>query len=145
MPPDRHLPTSDATRDLGRWLAGRLIPGDVVLLDGPLGAGKTTLVRALVEELGGDPALVASPTFTLMNCYQARLPIAHVDAYRLDHPGQLAALGFDELIEEGLGVIEWAERVAEVIPPSRAWRVRLAHAPDGRVASVAAPPGRETG
>lgn len=136
------LPTCEATADLGRWLGQRVLPGDVVLLDGPLGAGKTTLVRALVEELGGDPALVASPTFTLMNLYAARLPIAHVDAYRLEHPGQLAALGFDELIEDGLGIIEWAQRVAAVIAPGCAWRIALAHAPAGRIAQVEPPPGR---
>lgn len=142
MPTTHLLPTCEATADLGRWLAQRVRPGDVVLLDGPLGAGKTTLVRALVEDLGGDPALVASPTFTLMNLYAARLSIAHVDAYRLEHAGQLAALGFDELIEDGLGVIEWAERVAAVIAPERAWRIVLAHAPEGRVAQVEPPPGR---
>ena len=136
------LPTGEATADLGRWLARRMQPGDVVLLDGPLGAGKTTLVRALVEELGGDPLLVASPTFTLMNLYDARLPIAHVDAYRLEHAGQLAALGFDELTEDGLGIIEWAERVAGAVAPDRAWRIAMAHAPEGRIAEVESPPGR---
>jgi len=142
MPIDRVLATSEATGALGRWLGRLVLPGDVVLLDGPLGAGKTTLVRSLVEELGGDPALVASPTFTLMNLYAARLPIAHVDAYRLELPGQLAALGFDEIIEDGLGVIEWAERVAGVIPPARAWRITLAHAVAGRTAQIEPPPGR---
>jgi len=142
MATDHLLPDSEATRALGRWLASQVQAGDVVLLDGPLGAGKTTLVRALVEALGGDPALVASPTFTLMNLYAARLPIAHVDAYRLEHPGQLAALGFDEVIDDGLGVIEWAERVAAAVPPGRAWRVRLAHAPAGRTAQVEPPPAR---
>jgi tRNA threonylcarbamoyl adenosine modification protein YjeE len=141
----RHLADSAATRELGCWLGARVRPGDVVLLDGPLGAGKTTLVRALVEELGGDPAMVASPTFTLMNCYDARFAIAHVDAYRLEHPGQLAALGFDELVEDGLGVIEWADRVETVIPPACAWRVRLAHVADGRQALIDVPPGRSAG
>ena len=143
MPADQFLPTCEATRGLGRWLGARVQPGDVVLLDGQLGAGKTTLVRALVEELGGDPALVASPTFTLMNLYAARLPIAHVDAYRLEHPRQLAALGFDEVVEDGLGVIEWAERVAAVIAPAQAWRIVLAHAVEGRTARVEWPLGRE--
>lgn len=143
MASDHHLPDADATRELGRRLARCVRAGDVLLLDGPLGAGKTTLVRALVEELGGDPGMVASPTFTLMNCYAARLPVAHVDAYRLEHPGQLSALGFDEAIDDGLGVIEWAERVAAAVPAARAWRVRLAHLPDGRAARIDAPPGRD--
>src|SRR5688572_22301747 len=106
-----HLADEAATQRLGRLLAGSLQMGDLIALDGPLGAGKTTLVRALVEELGGDPVEVSSPTFTLLNRYDARLPVVHVDAYRLQGPGALAGLGFDELAEDGIGIVEWADRV----------------------------------
>ena len=141
MPPI-HLADEAATQRLGRLLAGAVQAGDVIALDGPLGAGKTTLVRALVAELGGDPAEVASPTFTLLNRYIARLPVVHVDAYRLQGPAGLAGLGFDELAEEGIGVVEWAERVSAVLPPAQTWRIVLAHRPDGREAQVAPPSGR---
>ncbi len=137
-----HLVDDAATQRLGRLLAGVVQAGDLIALDGPLGAGKTTLVRALVAELGGDPAEVASPTFTLLNRYDARLPVVHVDAYRLQGPAALAGLGFDELAEEGLGVIEWAQRVSVALPPTHTWRIVLAHRPDGREARVAPPPGR---
>lgn len=142
MPMPIHLADEAATQRLGRLLAGAVQAGDVIALDGPLGAGKTTLVRALVAELGGDPAEVASPTFTLLNRYVARLPVVHVDAYRLQGPGALAGLGFDELAEEGIGVVEWAERVATALPPAQTWRIILAHRSDGREADVAPPTGR---
>jgi tRNA threonylcarbamoyl adenosine modification protein YjeE len=144
VPPEQHLPTVAATEALGRWLAVQARAGDILLLDGPLGAGKTTLVRAFVAGLGGDPRVVASPTFTLLHHYAAQLPIAHVDAYRLEHPGQLVALGFDEIVDEGIGIIEWAERVAPAIDPARAWRVVLAHTGSGRTARIEAPAGRDT-
>jgi tRNA threonylcarbamoyl adenosine modification protein YjeE len=137
-----HLADEAATAWLGRQLAGSLRAGDVVALDGPLGAGKTTLVRALVAELGGDPAEVASPTFTLLHRYEARLPVVHVDAYRLQGPAALGGLGFDELAEDGIGIIEWAERVLAALPVAHTWRIALDHRSDGREARVAPPPGR---
>ncbi|MBA3936395.1 MAG: tRNA (adenosine(37)-N6)-threonylcarbamoyltransferase complex ATPase subunit type 1 TsaE [Planctomycetes bacterium] len=121
-----------ATRRLAQELAAAVQPGDLLLLDGPLGAGKTALVRFLVEALGGDPAQVASPTFTLLHQYAARLPVIHVDAYRLAGAGDLAGLGFDELSEGALGVIEWAERVACAFPAEVCWSVNLAHAGEDR-------------
>ena len=137
-----HLADEAATSRLGRLLAGAVQVGDVIALDGPLGAGKTTFVRALVAELGGDPAEVASPTFTLLNRYEARMPVVHVDAYRLSGPAALAGLGFDELMEDGLGIVEWAERVVSALPAAYTWRVSLNHRVDGREAQVAPPMGR---
>lgn len=137
-----HLADDAATQRLGRLLAGSVQVGDVVALDGPLGAGKTTLVRALVAELGGDPAEVASPTFTLLNRYDARLPVVHVDAYRLQGAAGLAGLGFDELAEEGIGIVEWAERVVDALPSMRTWRIVLGHRTDGREAEITPPSGR---
>ena len=129
-----------ATRRLAQALAAALEAGEVIALDGPLGAGKTTLVRDLVEALGGDPAQVSSPTFTLLHQYRARLPVIHVDAYRLSGPGDLAGLGFDELSEAGVGVVEWADRVRAALPATRLWRVALEHRLDGgRTATVTTP------
>lgn len=141
MPPIA-LPDAEATAALARTLAPALRPGDIIALDGPLGAGKTTFTRALVAALDGDPALVASPTFTLLNRYDARWPIYHVDAWRLARPDQLAGTGFLELTEDGIGIVEWAERVAALLPDAGLWSLRLAHAAGGREATVTPPPGR---
>lgn len=126
---------------LARRLAPQLARGDVIALCGPLGAGKTTLVRALVAALGGDPERVSSPTFTLVHHYQAEPPVVHVDAYRLTGADELADLGFDELREGHVACVEWAERVMEALPVAR-WSVLLAYDAGGRRIAVAPPPGR---
>ena len=108
----------------GRSLAGQLAAGDVVLLTGDLGAGKTAFVRGLAEGLGLDGADVSSPTFTLIQEYRGgRLPLHHVDLYRLDGR-EVDELGLDELIEGGgVVAIEWPERWKH--PPVQALRVEL--------------------
>jgi len=136
------LPDVAAVERFAALLAVELAAGDIVLVDGPLGAGKTTLARALVAALGGDPATVASPTFTLLNSYAARLPVWHVDAYRLDGAGALAALGFFELVEDGVAIVEWAERVAAAFDRAACWSLRLAHAAPGRRLVVEPPAGK---
>lgn len=135
------LPDAAATAALGRALAGLVRVGDLILLSGPLGAGKTTLVRALVERLGGDGTQVASPTFTLMNVYPSDPIVYHVDAYRLQRSGELAGLGFVELAEEGVGIVEWPERVADAFAGQVAIRIALAHSDPGRRASIEGAPG----
>jgi tRNA threonylcarbamoyl adenosine modification protein YjeE len=137
-----HLPDPEATARLGSALASSCVLGDYIALDGPLGAGKTSLVRALVATLGGDPAVVASPTFTLLNRYEARFPIVHVDAYRLQGAAALAGLGFDEMAESGLGIVEWASLVPGAFPAAYTWRIVLDHRPTGRTALVEPPTGR---
>jgi len=97
------------TAGVGRTLAGHLRPGMVVLLEGPLGAGKTALVRGLAEGLGCDPADVSSPTFTLIQEYRGRFPLQHVDLYRLT-PREADDLALDELLEENVVAIEWPDR-----------------------------------
>jgi tRNA threonylcarbamoyladenosine biosynthesis protein TsaE len=112
------LPDLDATRSLGRALAERLFSGSVVALLGPLGAGKTFLVRAVAEGLGiSDSRVVSSPTFVLIQEYDARLPIYHFDAYRLPGESAFFDLGVYEYFEgKGVCLIEWADRVPACLP-----------------------------
>ena len=139
----RTLSNLEATRACAQQVAAALRVGDVVLLDGPLGAGKTTFTRAVVEALGGEQAAVASPTFTLLHQYRTRIPIVHVDAYRLSSHGDLDGLGFSDLAAEGVAVIEWAERVAEAFDGHDAcWRIRLAHATGDQRTVEIVPPAR---
>ncbi len=110
----------EQTADLARALAKALEPGDIVLLDGELGAGKTTLIRAIVSALGVDAATVSSPTFVLANEYDAAdgLRVVHIDAYRLagDDDEELALLGWDRLATgDTVVLIEWADRIAGLI------------------------------
>lgn len=108
-----HLTESeDDTARVASELAGRLVPGTVLLLSGDLGAGKTAFVRGLAEGLGVAPDAVTSPTFTLVHEYRGgRLPLQHVDLYRLEQ-ADLDLLGLDErLAESGVVAVEWPERL----------------------------------
>jgi tRNA threonylcarbamoyladenosine biosynthesis protein TsaE len=133
------LPDELATAALAARLAPLLVVGDRLALDGPMGAGKTTFVRALVAALGGDPEAVSSPSYTLLHRYEASIPVIHIDACRLDRPAALAALGFDELCADGVAAVEWAERVAGEVDAT--WRIALEHAASGRRARITAPAG----
>jgi tRNA threonylcarbamoyladenosine biosynthesis protein TsaE len=105
------------TERLGAMLAAALAPGMVVALNGNLGAGKTRLVQGVAAALGVDRREVTSPTFVLIQEYEGRLPIYHVDAYRLRDSDQFLELGADELMASpAVCFIEWAERVADVLP-----------------------------
>lgn len=108
----------EETRSLGRLCGELLEPGDVVLLSGELGAGKTELVRGLAVGLGVDPAEVRSPTFTLINHYPGgRCALVHVDAYRLGGPIDLIDLGLEQVLDASwVSAIEWADRVREALP-----------------------------
>src|SRR6516225_2377368 len=110
-----------ATAALGRRLATVLFPGAVIGLVGQLGAGKTRLVQAIAEGLDiADPRAVSSPTFVLIQEYNARLPIYHFDAYRLPDAAALAELGAHEYFEgRGVCLVEWADRVADAMPAER--------------------------
>ena len=114
-----------ATDAIGRRLGAVLRGGDVLALIGPLGSGKTTLVKALAAGAGvADLRQVNSPTFVIVNEYDTAPPaeplrIFHIDAYRLRGGDDLAALGFEEMPARGAVVIEWADRVAETLPAER--------------------------
>jgi tRNA threonylcarbamoyladenosine biosynthesis protein TsaE len=120
MPPSLvvDLPDLAATERLGRRLGGLLFSGAVVGLVGPLGAGKTHLVRAVAEGLGiADPRTVSSPTFVLIQEYDARLPVYHFDAYRLCSEDEFLDLGVQEYFEgNGVCLVEWADRVPGALP-----------------------------
>ena len=114
------------TAAVARELAGRLSAGDVVLLYGDLGAGKTAFVRGLAEGLGVGRDEVSSPTFTVMQEYRGgRVPLFHVDLYRLDDPREIDDLGLDEIAERGVLAIEWAEKLSR--RDERAISVRIEH------------------
>jgi len=98
------------TERTGQLLGERLRAGDVVLLTGELGAGKTTFVRGVAQGTGSN-APVASPTFQLVRIYPGRLQIAHVDLYRVEDSAELRDLGLEELAEQGAVVVEWGERL----------------------------------
>jgi tRNA threonylcarbamoyladenosine biosynthesis protein TsaE len=119
--------TSEQEMDLlGRALAELVSPGVVVALVAPLGAGKTRLVRALAEALGVAPEAIASPTFVLIHEYEGRIPVYHFDAYRLTGSGDLEALGASDYWAAGDGVclIEWADLVADCLPPD-SWLIQI--------------------
>src|SRR5262249_47819150 len=115
----------EETARLGRALADAVEPGAVIGLCGPLGAGKTRLVRAIAEALGVDPAAIASPTFVLIHEYEGRIPVFHFDAYRLDAPRAFEDLGVaDYWSAGGVCLVEWADRVFGLLPDS-IWLIRL--------------------
>jgi len=122
------LPEEGATEDLGRFLAAFLMPGDLVALSGGLGGGKTTLARALIREMTGDDDLeVPSPTFTLMQPYEGRhgRAIVHADLYRLRGPDELVELGFDEITETAVTLVEWPERLGARENPTLSIEIAL--------------------
>ena len=114
------------TLALGRRFAQRLKAGDCVGVIGPLGAGKTVLIRGIAVGLGlSDARLVSSPTFVLVREYHALLPIYHIDLYRtVDPPAELAGLGLEEMLADGVAIIEWADRAAGSLP-ARHWQIEI--------------------
>lgn len=118
-----------ATRLVGAALAGVLVPGDLVVLSGDLGAGKTTLVQGAVAALGSAEQ-VTSPTFTLVRTYLTTPKVVHADLWRLVHPRELADLAlFEELDDGAVVLVEWGERLAGLVG-EEAFTVRIADAAD---------------
>jgi tRNA threonylcarbamoyladenosine biosynthesis protein TsaE len=116
------LASEDDTGTLGRAIADLLVPGVVIGLVGPLGSGKTRLVRAIAEAQGVDPRAISSPTFVLIHEYEGRLPIYHFDAYRLKTPQAFEDLGVADYWDSGgVCLVEWADRVRDLLPKDSWW------------------------
>ena len=132
------LPDEAATERLGARLAARLRPRDVVALEGGLGAGKTTLARAILRAAAQEPTLIVpSPTFTLVEVYETgRGSFWHFDLYRLDEPEQVFELGWEEARIDGVALVEWAERLGSLLPRERL-TVSLSIQGEGRLAILA--------
>jgi len=116
-----------ATAELGREIARRLRTGDCVALTGNLGAGKTALVRGIAAGLGlADGRMVSSPTYVLVQEYPADVPVYHLDLYRMTSPqAELGELGLEEMLADGVVLIEWAERADAALPTPR-WEIEIA-------------------
>jgi tRNA threonylcarbamoyladenosine biosynthesis protein TsaE len=114
------LPDEAATQRLGQRLSRALRPGDALCLAGPLGAGKSTLARALVRALTMPDEEVPSPTFTLVQFYDGPdFPVAHFDLYRLTDPDEAYEIGLEEALEDGAVLIEWPQRLQGRLPADR--------------------------
>jgi tRNA threonylcarbamoyladenosine biosynthesis protein TsaE len=110
--------SEDQTVALARKLAASFVSGDVIVLKGALGSGKTTFVRALAGARGVDEGLVNSPSYTFVNEYPGEPPLYHIDLYRLGDTSELTEIGWDEyLSRDGIVLVEWGERAAEQLPP----------------------------
>lgn len=116
------LSSADDTRQWGLALAGTLKAGDVIALCGQLGAGKTQATKGIVAGLGSH-ADATSPTFTLVHEYtDGRLPVFHFDFYRMEQPGEVLTLGWDEILDEpGVVIVEWADLFPELLPAGTRW------------------------
>ena len=131
------LPDLDATIQLGADIAAGLQAGDAVALWGDLGAGKTTLARAILKALGVTDD-VPSPTFTLVQSYETQPRIAHFDLYRLKSAREIEELGFEDALADGAVLVEWPERAPQLLPPD-ALHVRLKQEDGGRSAQLIGP------
>ncbi|BAV49492.1 bifunctional tRNA (adenosine(37)-N6)-threonylcarbamoyltransferase complex ATPase subunit type 1 TsaE/phosphotransferase [Mesorhizobium sp. 113-1-2] len=133
---ERLLTDETQTARLGEDLALALRAGDVLALKGDLGAGKSTLARALIRALADDAGLdVPSPTFTLVQSYDTRIPVHHFDLYRLSSAAELDELGFDEALTQGAALVEWPER-AEGYLPKTTLLIELVQHGEGRLARL---------
>ncbi|MCY4654517.1 MAG: tRNA (adenosine(37)-N6)-threonylcarbamoyltransferase complex ATPase subunit type 1 TsaE [Dehalococcoidia bacterium] len=111
-----HSDSIETTHELGRVIGSNVCPGDILLLSGGLGAGKTTLTQGILWGLGSDE-YARSPTFVLVNEYEARIPVYHMDLYRLDSFEEIDGLGLEDyLFGDGLCVIEWADKAQGYFP-----------------------------
>jgi tRNA threonylcarbamoyladenosine biosynthesis protein TsaE len=116
------------TFDLGTRIGEQLSGGEIILLNGPLGAGKTVLVKGVAHALGVDAEDVTSPSFTLVNPHQGRLLLYHIDLYRLDEGATAAhAVDLDEILtdENAVVIIEWADRMGRYPLPADVWRISI--------------------
>lgn len=121
------------TKDIAKQLAVSLKAGDVVCLKGELGAGKTHFVKGMAGAFGIDETEVHSPTFTLIHEYFGKLPLYHFDCYRMESVYEALEIGAEEYFYgDGVSVIEWPERIQEIIPPEAVWITITSLAPSKR-------------
>ena len=133
------LSSEEDTIRLGEDLALALRKGDCLALSGDLGAGKSTLARAFLRALADDDGLeVPSPTFTLVQSYELRIPVAHFDLYRLGDASELEELGFGEALSSGICLVEWPEMAEDLLPEARV-KLRFDHVGTGRTVTITAP------
>lgn len=132
--------TEEEMLEAGRQIAASLQPGDVVLLVGEMGAGKTTIAKGIVEGFGAGPAeSVSSPTFTLVHEYRQQRTVYHTDLYRLESPQQVLSIGIEDLLDSGeLLLVEWGERYPALWPPSHG-KVEIRDCGDRREITFAPP------
>lgn len=134
-PESRYCPDEAATQAVGAELVRGLGPGDVVLLEGELGAGKTTLVKGALAALGHQ-GVVRSPTFNLVQTFETTPPVVHADLYRVP---SASGLDLEEYLDTHLAFIEWAGRAGELVSPDRCWVVRLEFSGQGRQVTIVPP------
>jgi tRNA threonylcarbamoyladenosine biosynthesis protein TsaE len=135
------LRSPEESLDLGRRLAERARPGDVIALSGPLGAGKTSIARGLLAALGLEEE-APSPSFAIVQPYEppeVRFPVLHVDLYRIEDPSEAEELGLDDARYDSLLIVEWPERLGEAAWHDALW-LSLDVAPDGARALTAKVP-----
>ena len=133
------LPTEADTDRLAVWLAARLVPGDSLLLSGPIGAGKSHLARAFIRARLGRFEDVPSPSFTLVQTYQAEdAEIWHADLYRLSHPDEVLELGLDDAFATAICLVEWPDRLGH-LAPSHAIKLSLSSKGEGRLVQIDCP------
>lgn len=135
MPNQWTVNDAESMEALGAELAVRWAPGDIVLLTGQLGAGKTTLVRGIVRALGFGKD-VRSPTFSLMIPYPTDPPILHADLYRVK---SWRGLGFEDYLDDHIIFIEWPDRAEGIADPAQIWHINIEHMDDGRKVTLIEP------
>ncbi|MDJ1009431.1 MAG: tRNA (adenosine(37)-N6)-threonylcarbamoyltransferase complex ATPase subunit type 1 TsaE [Paracoccaceae bacterium] len=136
-----YLSSPEATAALAERLAPFLVPGDIICLEGPLGAGKTHFARSLIAALTGETD-IPSPTYTLVQTYRGpACDIWHADLYRLSDPAEVAELGLSEAFEADISLIEWPDRLGPV-PPALWLRFDPVDEPEARRLTLSAPEGR---
>ena len=124
----------ETTYKIGFKLGTLLEPGDVICLTGDLGAGKTTMTKAISEALGVQED-VTSPTFTIIHEYSGKIPVYHFDVYRINRIEEMEDLGYEEYFYgEGVCIVEWASMIEEIIPDKRLWiHISIARDGEGRI------------
>ncbi len=132
---ERFVDSEEAMMALGAELCREWKVGDIVLFYGDLGAGKTTFIRGVLRELGWEGA-VRSPTFNLMQVYPTKVPVVHADLYRVV---SAAGIGLEEYFEDHLCLIEWPDRLGDLVTEADCWRIEVDFEKDGRKVDYFAP------